>query len=94
MAKKATSKKIKAKEGDVVCSECQFSKRDTDGISFNIDTKVFFMGICSEMEGDGKPGRVFMDKKRTCKKFKQIEKQKEEERKTQDIKVSTQMSLF
>lgn len=90
MAKKAT-KKGKSKEPDVVCADCQFSTRNTSGPSFNIDTGIFFMGTCSEMEGDGIPGKVFMDTKRKCKKYQAKQITQQEPKK---IDAGTQFCLF
>lgn len=53
----------------VYCSDCPLFVRDTEGISFNIQTGEFFMGTCPKGHGDGKPGKVFADKPRECKDY-------------------------
>lgn len=60
------------------CSDCEYSVRDTSGPSFNLDTKVYFMGSCPKGHADGRVflqpdgtiiGKVFMDKARLCTDF-------------------------
>ena len=60
----------------VRCSECAICTRDTDGPSFNLITKEYFMGTCPKGHADGRVfidpetgqafGKVFMDKARVC----------------------------
>ena len=50
----------------VRCCDC---KSNTRGASFNIKTGIFFMGTCSKGNGDGVPGRVFMENERQCNDF-------------------------
>lgn len=53
----------------VRCCDCKSSTRDTCGASFNMKTGIFFMGTCSKGNGDGVPGRVFMENERQCNDF-------------------------
>lgn len=64
----------------VRCSECALSIRDTEGPSFSLITKEYFMGTCPKGHADGRifidpatgntHGKVFMDKARVCEDFK------------------------
>lgn len=60
----------------VHCADCRHFNRDTNGISQNIITGEYFMGLCPKLHADGvivydpkgNPigGRVFADKPRIC----------------------------
>ena len=65
--------KTRRKEDNPVkvrCCDCRLVVRDTSGRSRNALTGEFFMGTCPKGHGDGRPGRVFMDKARECNDIK------------------------
>ena len=77
----ARTKQIKEKKNVALhkCGDCKLCIPDTEGPSFNIDTREYFMGSCTMGIADGAKkvqpdgsvyGKVFMDKLRICKQFK------------------------
>lgn len=43
---------------------------DTKGISYNVYTKVYFMGVCLLGRKPDSPIKQFADRERLCKAFK------------------------
>lgn len=55
----------------VYCSRCRHCKRDTNGLSFSIETGEYFMGTCGKGIGDcGASPRVFLNKPRHCDSYR------------------------
>lgn len=61
-----TKKAIAPKPAKVYCSDCSHFVRDTEGISRNIETGEYFMGICNKgLTPDGCK-KVFANHLRIC----------------------------
>lgn len=54
--------------GLVRCCDCKRFQRDTEGISFSVQTGEYFMGICPKGHTDG-ARKVFADKARECNDY-------------------------
>lgn len=54
----------------VRCADCRYFHRDTEGISHNIATGVYFMGVCSQGQHPDSPVKQFADKERECSIYK------------------------
>ena len=59
----------RTRQPTVYCSECAHFQRDTEGISFCLDTGEYFMGICTEGLTPDSPKKQFADKPRQCKQY-------------------------
>lgn len=59
----------------VVCINCRHFVRDTSGISHNIETGEFFMGICSLGLHPDSTIKQFANKPRICTSFKNNKQQ-------------------
>ena len=68
MAKGQISNKSKVVR--VKCSDCRWFVRETEGISFRLDTKEFFMGDCSKGLHPDTPIKQFADHLRECKTYR------------------------
>ena len=69
MAKKKDKVKV---EPTVYCGECEHFHRDTEGMSFSVQTGEYFMGVSDigcDPDKTGK-GKIFADKPRHCEKYK------------------------
>lgn len=53
----------------VRCADCRYFERDTTGISFDITTGVYFMGICRKGQHPDSPKKQFADRQRVCPTF-------------------------
>ena len=53
----------------VLCADCRRFRRDTEGISFSIQTGEYFMGTCALGLTPDTPRKQFADKPRLCRKF-------------------------
>ncbi|MBR6130307.1 MAG: hypothetical protein IKQ20_00430, partial [Bacteroidales bacterium] len=63
------SKSEKEKPKPVTCRRCRHFLLDTKGISYNVYTKVYFMGVCLLGRKPDSPIKQFADRERLCKGF-------------------------
>lgn len=53
----------------VRCADCRHFRRETEGISRNIDTGEYFMGDCSIGLHPDSPIKQFANRERICNQF-------------------------
>lgn len=63
-------KKVVQDEMKVYCRDCKNFLRDHEGISRNIDSKEYFMGICLVGQKLDSEVKQFADNSKICKRFK------------------------
>ena len=69
MAQGQIAKSEKEKPKLVTCRRCRHFLLDTKGISYNVYTKVYFMGVCLLGLKPDSPIKQFSDKARVCDSF-------------------------
>lgn len=60
------AKRPNTEQPKVRCADCRHFERDTTGISHNIETGVYFMGVCRKGHTPDSPVKQFADKEKFC----------------------------
>lgn len=64
------AKQPKTEQPKVRCADCRHFERDTEGISRNINTGVYFLGICKQGQHPDSTVKQFADRERECSTYK------------------------